>query len=125
MVRFGERLTQAERKRDFAIGQMADDLADAPLAGRGRGLDAARADLVEQRRKASGGGRDHLNGILRSQIGCVGFIGNDVSIRSNGVRFVKVALGYDVRAPAQDLPNCCVRGVSPPSHCGLWAVASK
>jgi hypothetical protein len=36
VVVFGQRLSEAEGKDQFAIGKMADDFGGAPLAGRGR-----------------------------------------------------------------------------------------
>ena len=57
---FRESLAQAKSKYQFAIGEVAEDLAGGPFSG-GEGLFRAfRAELVEEAVETPGGCRDYF-----------------------------------------------------------------
>ena len=67
MAIFGQRLAQPERKGHFAIRQVANNLARAPLPRRGRLPGAKLADGFHQESHSPGRRPDDLQRILTAQ----------------------------------------------------------
>ena len=66
--RGGEGLAEAEGEDDFAVGEMGDDVADAPLSW-GRGcIDLGAGETGGEGLKALGGGGEDGDGLLTVQI---------------------------------------------------------
>ena len=63
-------LAEPPGEGDLAVGHVGHDLAEAPLAGAGRGVDLVGAEAVEQVVKARrGGGDDVLGGFVAEVVG--------------------------------------------------------
>ena len=77
----GERLAQTVREDDFAIRQMADDFAYAPLSRRGPLIGAFRAERANGGSELARGCGDHLLRIAVSQMRCVGIHGQHLTTR--------------------------------------------
>ena len=68
---FGERLSEAERKSDFGIGQVDDNLSTGPLVWGERAFEASgsqnRGEVVNE----AGSFRNHLKGVTISKTGLI------------------------------------------------------
>ena len=62
VVVFGEGLAEAEGEGYFAVGEVGEDLSEAPFAGTGRGVDAFGADGFGEGLEQRGRGAEDLLG---------------------------------------------------------------
>src|SRR5581483_1712258 len=72
VVRLGQRLADAVCEDDLAIGKMADDLANAPLAGRGCLVDLRIGEAAGDGLQLHGRFGDDVGRILFTQKGSIG-----------------------------------------------------
>ena len=70
--RRSESLAQAKREDDFAIGEMGDDVADAPLAWGGGSVDLSASESGGEGLETLGGSGEDGDGVLTVQVGRVG-----------------------------------------------------
>jgi hypothetical protein len=67
-----EGLTEAEGKDDFAVGEVGDDVADAPLAWGGGNIDLGTGEIGGEGLETFGGGGEDRDWVLAVQVGRVG-----------------------------------------------------
>lgn len=60
---FAEGLAEAEAEDDLAVGEVRDDLSDAPLSGRGRVLKLCFGERGEELMQGAGGGIQNWQGL--------------------------------------------------------------
>ena len=70
--RGSEGLAEAEGEDDFAVGQMRDDFADAPLARGGGSIDPCAGEAGGESLETFGGGGQDGDGVLAVQVAGVG-----------------------------------------------------
>lgn len=89
---FCERLTEAEGEDQFAVGEVGDDLADAPFAGCWRLVDLCAGEMGGEVAEAVGCGGEDGDRVLAVEEFCVWieFHGETVSRRVGGSARVSV-----------------------------------
>ena len=68
VMRLGQSLPEAECEGDFAVGQVADDFAQAPFPGCGRHIRVLFAHFVQDITHLGGCNGDHLTRIAGAEI---------------------------------------------------------
>lgn len=71
MVRFGQRLSKTIGEHDLTIGEMAEDLANGPLAGSGGPIGTGITKRIQKFAESRGGGGDDLAGVAGAEKGRV------------------------------------------------------
>jgi hypothetical protein len=64
----GEGLAEAEGEDDLAVGEVGDDVADAPLAGGGGSVDLSSCEAGGEGLETLGGGGEDGDGVLTVQV---------------------------------------------------------
>ena len=88
VVVFCEGLAEAEGEDGFAVGEVAEDVAGRPLAGRGRSGEAVGSDGVDEVVEAVVGFFEDCEGVLSVEEFCVGVEGFGVG-GHGGARFLQ------------------------------------
>ena len=68
----GQGLTEAESEDCFGVGEVGDDVADAPLTGGWWGVDLGSGEVGGEGVEVFGGGGEHRNGVVAVEVFCVG-----------------------------------------------------
>ncbi len=68
----GEGLTEAEGEDHLGVGEVGDDVADAPFAGGGRVVDLGAGETGGEGVEALGGAGEDRDGVAAAEVLCVG-----------------------------------------------------